>query len=252
MDSFFDRMDSYSDRWNMKLDEVSDEMKKVDNNVTHLKHGAQQLRLAMEADRHTDTKTRKHAEGAATAVQAMRGDCFSARRVAPGPTTNSTSFGVKADPPALPCRDDVVIECGTAAPESCLPSLEMHSSTAADGLVPTGEASTASGTTLNEPLLRFCSTEETNLEPTCKKTSTPYASFDSSSFWRLLASPYCRRVVDTKSGQNRIFVPGGSRGHLRACPLLGPWRALVCYEILRAGAARDELQRFFGGDSLAL
>ena len=150
----FDRIDSYSDRWNKKFDEISDEMKKMDKDVTRLEHGARQPRLAMEADRHADTKTRERTEGTATAVQAMRGDCFSARRVEPGPTTNSTSFGVKAGSPALPCRDDVV-ECGTAAPESCLPSLEMRSSTAAGGLVPTGEASTASETTLNEPPLRF-------------------------------------------------------------------------------------------------
>ena len=92
-------------------------------------------------------------------------------------------------------------------------------------LVPTGEASTASETILNEPPLRFCPTEETDLEPNCKKTSTPYALFESSSFfWRLLAAPYFRRVVDTKSGQNRTFDPGGSRSHLRACPFLGSWR----------------------------
>ena len=217
----------------------------MDNNVTRLEHGARQPRLAMEADRHADTKTRERTKGAATAVQAMRGDCFSARRVEPGPTTNSTSFGVKAEPPALLCRDDVVVECGTAASESCLPSLEMRSSTAAGGVVPTGEASTASETTLNEPPLRFCPTEETDLEPNCKKTSTQYASFDSSSFWRLLAAPNCRGVVDAKPRQNKTFDPSGSRGHLRACLFLGSCRALVCGEVLRARAAGDELQRFF-------
>ena len=71
---------------------------------------------------------------------------------------------MKAGPPALPCRDDVVVESGPAASESCLPSMEMRSSTAAGGLVPTGEASTVSETTLNEPPLRFCPTEETDLE----------------------------------------------------------------------------------------
>ena len=208
----------------------------MDKNVTRLEHGARQPRLAMEADRHAATKTRERTEGAATAVQATRGDCFSARRVEPDPTTDSTSFGVKAKPLALPSRDDIVVVCGTAASESCLPSLEMHSSTAAGGLVPTGDASTASETTLNEPPLWFCPTEETDLEPNCKKTSTPYALFDRSSFWRLLAAPYCWRVVDTKSRQNRTFGPGGSRDHLRACPFLGSWRALVCGEVLRAGA----------------
>ena len=98
-----------------------------------LEHEARQPRLAMEADGPADTKARERTEGAATAVQAMRGDCFSTRRVEPGPNTNSTSFSVKAQPPALPCRDDVVVECGDAASESCLPSLEMRSPTAAGG-----------------------------------------------------------------------------------------------------------------------
>ena len=119
----------------------------MDEHVTRLEHGARQPRLAMEADGQANTKTRERTEGAATAVQAMRGDGFSARRVEPGPNTNSTSFGVKAEPPVLPCRDDVVVDSGNAASELCLPSLEMCSSTAAGGLVPTGEASTASEAT---------------------------------------------------------------------------------------------------------
>ena len=115
----------------------------------------------------------------------MRGDSFSARRVEPGPNTNLTSFGVQAEPPAPPCRDDVVIESGDAAPRSCLPSLEMRSPKAAGGLLPTGEASTATRTTSNEPLLRFYATEETNQEEDSKKelwSSTPYASYNGSVF----------------------------------------------------------------------
>ena len=162
---------------------------------------------------------------------------------------------MKAEPPALPCRDDVVVESGDAAPESCLPSLEMHSPTAAGGLLPTGEASTATRTTSNEPLLRFYATEEMNPEEDSKNknlwTSIPSACYDSS-FWKLLAAPYYRRVVETKSRQNRMFDPGGSQGHLRACPFLGSWRVLVCGEVIWAGAAGDELQRFIGGDSLTL
>ena len=257
MDIRFDRqlkrMDSYFDRCDKKLGEISDEMRKMDEHVTRLEHGTRQPRLGMEEDGQTSTKTRERTEGAATAVQAMRGDCFSARRVEPGPNTNSTSFGVKTGPPALPCRDDSVVKSGTAASESCLPSMEMRPSTAAGGLVSTGEASKASETTLNEPPLRFFPTEETDLKPNCKKPSTPYASFESSSFfWRLLAASYCRSVVDTKSRQNMTFDLGGSRGHLRACPFFGPWRALVCDEDLRPGAAGDELQRFSGRDSLVL
>ena len=249
MDSRFDRMD---DRLDKKLDEISEEMSNMDQHLTRLEHGARQPCLAMEEDGQANTKTRERTEGAAIAVQAMRGDCVSARRVEPGPTTKSTSSGVKAESSALPCRDDSVVECGSTASELCFPSMEKRSSTAAGGLVPTGDAFKASETTLNEPPLRFCLTEETDLKAKNSWTSVPSASSNSSNFRRLSATPYCRRVVDTKSGQNRTFDPGGSRGHLRACPFLGQWRALVCGEFLRAGAAGEELQRFFGRDSLAL
>ena len=247
-------MRSLSKQQGKRLDRISRLLEQLSE---CLEHEARQPRLAMEADGPADTtKTRERTEGAATAVQAMRGGGFSARRVEPGPNANLTSFGVKAEPPALPCRDDVVVERGAAASGSCLPSLEMRPSTATGGLVPTGEASTASETTSNEPHLRFYVTENMNPEADSKMgdswASTPSASNDSNSFWRLFAAPYCYRVVETKSRQNRTFDPGGSRGHLRACPVLGPWRTLACGEVLRAKAAGDELQRFFGGDWLAL
>ena len=172
----------------------------IDEHVRSLEHGARQPRLAMEADGPADTKTRERTEGATTTVQAMRGNGFSARQVEPGPNINSTSFGVKPKTPALPCRDDDVVESGDAAPQSCIPSLEMRSSTAAGGLVLTGEASTATETNFNQPPLRFCSTEETDLETKCKKTSIPSTSYDSSSVSQkrnLSATFY--RVVETKS-----------------------------------------------------
>ena len=159
----------------------------------------------MEADGPANTKTQERTEGAAIAVQVMRGDsCTTEQKVQDGPKTSIT-FGMEAEPPDLPCREDVLIEDGATTPKSCLPSLEMRSPTAAGGLVPTGEASTATETNFNQPPLRFCSTEETDLEANCKRTSTPYASFDSSSFLRLLAAPYCYRVVETKSRQEWDF-----------------------------------------------
>ena len=146
-----------------------------------------------------------------------------------------------AEPPDLPCKEDVLVEDGATAPKSCLPSSEMRSPTAAGGLVPTVEASTATEITSNELLLQFYATEEMNPEEDSKMenlwTLTLYASYDSSSFWRLLAAPYCRRIVETKSRQNRTFDPGDSRGHLRACPFLGSWRALVRGEVIRAETA---------------
>ena len=70
----------------------------------------------MVADGQTDKTTRKRTVGAATAVQAMHGDSFSASWIDPGPKTNSTSFGMKVKSPALPFTDDVVVENGAAAP----------------------------------------------------------------------------------------------------------------------------------------
>ena len=96
-------------------------------------------------------------------------------------------------------------------------------------------------------VLRFYETEEINPGDSKMEgswTLTSSASYDSRSFLRLFATSYCHRVVETKSRQNRTFDPGGCRGHFRAYPFLEPWRALVCGEVLRAGAAGDELQRF--------
>ena len=117
----------------------------------------------------------------------------------------------------------------------------MRTTTAAGGSLPTGKTSTATKTTSNQPPLLLYSTEETNLW-----TSIPSAWYDSS-FHRskLLAPPFCRRVIETKSGQNRTFDPGGSQGRLRACPFLGTWRALLYGEVMRVGAAGDDLQRFW-------
>ena len=181
----------------------------------------------MEADGPANTKTSERTYGAATAVKVMYGDsCTTAQKVQDEQKT-SISFGVKAEPPDLPCREVVLVEDGAKSPESCLPSLEMRSSTAAGGLVPTGEASIATETNFNQSPFRFDSTEETDSEANSKetnlRTSTPYASYDSSVFQEsnLTAAPYCRRVVETKSRQNRTFDPGGSQGHPRACPFLG-------------------------------
>ena len=115
----------------------------------------------MEADGRADTKTCERTEGAAKAVQAKHGDGCTAQMVQDGPKT-STCFGVKAEPPAIPCRGDVLVENGTAAPKSCLSPLEMRTTTAAGVLLPIGEASIATRITFNQPPLRLYSTEDTS------------------------------------------------------------------------------------------
>ena len=134
----------------------------LEQHLASQQRDARQPRLAMDADGPANAKTRERTEGVATAVQAMHGDSFSACRDDLGPKINSTSFGMMTEASALPCRDDVMVEDSAAASKSCFPSLEMRSPTAAGGLVPTGEISTATQTTVNEPLLQFYSTEEKN------------------------------------------------------------------------------------------
>ena len=133
----------------------------------------------MEADRPANTRTRERAEGAATAVQVMYGDSCTPQKVQHRPKT-SISFGVKAEPPDLPSRGDVLVEDGAAAPKSYLPSLEMRSPTAAGGVVPTGETSKATETTVNESLFQLYSTEEENSKKKKIWTTIPSAWYNSS------------------------------------------------------------------------
>ena len=147
----------------------------TDQHEASLEQDARQPRLPLKADGPANTKTREHTEGAATAVQAMYGDSCSATRVEPSPETNSTSFGMMAGPPDLPCMEDVLVEDDAVVPKLCLPSLEMRSPTAAGGLLPTGEASTATKTTFNKSPLRFYATEKTNSNEKKLWTSIPSA-----------------------------------------------------------------------------
>ena len=159
-------------------------------------------------------KTRESKEGAAAAVQAMHGDSFAANRVDPDPK-RSISFGDDfTGPPAISCsRDDVLVSNGAAAPKSCLSPLEMRTPTATGGLL-SGKTSTATRTTFDQLPRWFYPTEETNLT-----TSTIYASYYSGFY--LLATPCCRRVIETKSGRNIMFDPGDFTGRLRNCSFWG-------------------------------
>ena len=132
------------DRWDRKLDEMAEEMRAMDQRASNVEQDARQPRLAMVVDGQADTKTRECTEGAATAVQAIHGDHCSANRVDPDPMC-STSFGDDCiGSPAPPCsRGDTLVDNGAAAPKSCISLLEMRTTTAAGGLLPTGEISTA-------------------------------------------------------------------------------------------------------------
>ena len=207
-----------------QLDELADEIRGMNQRLVSLEQDARQPRLTMEADVPADEKTRERTKGAATAVQAMHGDSVSAKRAQDGPKS-STTFGVKAEVPALPCRDGILVENGAAAPKSCFSPLEMRTPEAAGGLLPTGKTSTATRTTFDQTPRWLCLTEEEKI-----RNSIIYASYYRSFY--LHAAPSCQRVIETKSGQNLMFDPGGFTGCLRACPFLGTRHALLCGEII--------------------
>ena len=178
----------------------------------------------MKADVKADKKARKRTEGIATVVPAKYGDSCTEKRV--HSPKSLTTFGVKIEPPALPCRDDGLVANDAAAPKLCLSPLEMHTPTVADGLLPTDKTSTATRTTFHQLPLWLCLTEETN-----SRTSILYASNYSSFYLR--TAPSCRRVIETKSGQNLMHDPGGFTSHLCTCPFVGTWHALLCGEVYR-------------------
>ena len=194
-----------------KMDDISEEMGGTSQRLARLEHDARQPRLAVEADGQPDTETRERKKGAATAVQAMHGNSCSVNRVDPGPKTTSASFGVKADPPALFCRNDVLVDNGAAAPKSGLSLLKIRTTTAAGGLLPTGKTSTATRTTFDYSTLWLYQTEETH----SKRISITSAWCDSGfRINKLLAAPSYGRVIETKSGQNKMLDPGGFEGRL--------------------------------------
>ena len=144
--------------WDWRIDVIT---RLLEQHLASQKHDARQPRLAMEADRPANTKTRERTGGTTNVVQAMFGDSCTAQKGQDGAKT-SISFSVKAEPPDLPYREDVLVDDSAAAPKSWLPSLEMLATTVAHGLVLTGKTSTETETIFNEPLIRFYATEETS------------------------------------------------------------------------------------------
>ena len=133
--------------------EFKEDLRSVDQRLASLEQDAWQPRLAVEADVLANKKTRERTEGAATAVQAKHGDCCSAKKRIQVGSKSSTSFGVRAKPPPLPCMDDVVVKNGAAAPKSCLSPLEMRTPPVASDLLLAGTIFTATRTTFDQPPL---------------------------------------------------------------------------------------------------
>ena len=199
----------------------------------------------MEADGLANTKTLECTDGTATAVQAMYGDSCTARKVQDGPKT-STSFGGKAEPPDLLCRENVLVENGAASPKSCLPSLEMRSPTAVGGLLPTREVSTATKTTYNKTPLRLYATEETNPKP--KKEGLQFYPTDAiAGFGNCLLPPPAGESIKQNPGKigrsiQAVFKVVSAPAHL--------WdRGARCF-VWRFMLGLDETGAFFGGSMI--
>ena len=188
-------LDKPFDNFHRLKPEKLEEMRATDQHLAGLEHDAWQPCLATEADVPSDKNTRKRVEDAA-ADQAKNGDSCSAKKADPDPM-RPTSFGDDStEPPALPCRDNVMVDKGAAAPKPCLSPVAMRTLTAA-------VASTATRAIFHRLPLWFCPTEEMNF----RMTSIQYATYYSS-FWK---------VLETKSRQTLVFDPGGGTGRLRAC-----------------------------------
>ena len=219
VDFLKERVDRQLNRMKSHFDEFTEKMNETSQRSTSLEQDVRQSRLAMEADVTSDTKTRNRMEDVAV-ERVISGDSSSAE-VDPDPML-LTSFGDDSNrPPALPCsRHDALVDNDAAAPKPCLSSAEMRTRTAAGSLLPAGTASTATRTIFHQPPLWLCLTKEIK-----SRTSNQYAT-NYSSFWTL-------KVLETISRQTPVFDPGGSTGRLRACPLLGASRALLCGELFR-------------------
>ena len=215
-----------------QLDELMEKTRETNRSLAGLEQEARQPRLATKADVPADTKTRKRMDDAA-AVQAKHGDRFSARRVQAG-RISSTSFGIKAEPPALSRRNDVLVDKGAAAPKQCVSPVEMRTLTTPDDLLTAGKAFTAKRIIFYQLPLRFCPTEETS----SGTTSAQYTTY--SDFWKM-------KVLETRPWQTLVFDFGGSTGRLRACPFLETWRGLFCGEVFVWAPDGTQSCSAFGG-----
>ena len=186
-------------------------------------HYARQPRYDIEANGPANTKTQERTEGAAKkAVKAMRGDsCNAEQMVQDGPKT-SIIFGVEAGPPDLPCWEDVLVEeRALRRPSRVSHPWRFAHHNSRRWLSSHRRILHSHGDHLQRATSSVLSDRGDESRGGLKDGKlTDFNSIrlvrQHSNFWRLLAAPYCRRVVETKSWQNRTFDPGGSRGHLRS------------------------------------
>ena len=157
----------------------------------------------MKADVQEDKKTRESTED--FAQDGILGDISSDRVHDP---MRLTSFGDEdyTEPPALPCRDDALVNQGHEVAKPCLSPMEIRKSTSAGSFLHAGANSTTKTQGNNFPP-KFLprSFRETREEKKISTIRQTFAKYDRS--WH-------PKVIETKSRQNMVFDPGGLSG----CP----------------------------------
>ena len=149
-------------------------MRASSQRLADLLHGAQQPRLAMEADVETDKKTRKRTEDAA--ANRMKNGGSSSARIDDGPTS-LTSFGMIAKFLLMTpekCIGDVLVDTDAEAPTPYLPPMEMRMLLSTScGLLSTDTACTAMKTCFSPSPLSWTLGHKTKnnqpykLQPAC-------------------------------------------------------------------------------------
>ena len=219
MEELFDKSGRYLDSVKRHFDQqekkLDESMEMVDDHVASLEQDTRQRRLSMEADGAADIKTHERTEGAATAVQAMHGDSCSANRVHLDPMC-STSFGDDGTgPPAFPCsREKTLVNNGATAPKSCLIlNLTLR------------DTRTDSRRWLTPHRQNLYSNEDHLRPPNSLVLPNRRDKFEDFDSIHLVLqqlrvdkqpqAPFWPKVIETKSGQNRMFDSGGSRSSPR-------------------------------------
>ena len=78
---------------------------------------------------------------------------------------------------------------------------------------------------------------------------TPRTTAASSRRVTCLLLPTAGGSLRQNPGKVRLLIQAVRKVTSAPAHFLGSWRAFVCGEVIRTGAAGDELQRFIGGDS---
>ena len=203
-----EKLDKLLVRRGNKLDEMVKEARNTNQRRAGLQHQAQQPRLAMKADVLEDKKTRESTED--FAQDGRLGDISSGRVHDP---MRLTSFGDQdyTEPPALPCRDDALVN----------KAMKWRSRVSHPWRCASQHLPAAYYTPAQLQLTKH------------NRPTSPHNFFLGASARRARRRIFARqdktvakynrswhpKVIETKSRQNMVFDPGGLSGCLCGCPI---------------------------------